>query len=60
MPNKYYLGDGVYVEWEFDYLTLTTENGLVTTNRIVLEPDVYAALVRYVDKLRKYTRQASQ
>ena len=44
--NKEYLGDGVYVE-EVAYkgcVQLTTENGLATTNTIVLEPEVLLAL----------------
>jgi hypothetical protein len=49
---KSYLGDGCYVEFDGYSLTLTTENGVSTTNIIVLEPEVYAALIAYVDRLR--------
>lgn len=49
---KVYLGDGAYVSFDGWGLSLTTENGLSTTNEIYLEPDVYAALVRFVDALR--------
>lgn len=45
---KGYLGDGVYVTVRRGTLVLTTENGLRVTNRIVLEPEVYAALLGYV------------
>lgn len=45
---KRYLGDGVYVEWSMESLVLTTENGIEVTNRIYLEPEVYAALVAFV------------
>jgi hypothetical protein len=31
---------------------LTTENGISVTNQIALEPEVYARLVEYVDRLR--------
>ena len=54
--GKVYLGDGVYVEvWQGD-LVLTTENGIETTNRIVLEAEVLDALLLYVHKLA--SRQA--
>lgn len=47
--NKQYLGDGVYIEYEYGYgFILTTENGIESTNRIVLEPEVYINFVRYV------------
>lgn len=49
---KSYLGDGAYVDFDGYALVLTTENGIRTTNRIVLEPEVYAALVRYVAGLK--------
>lgn len=49
--DKQYLGDGVYVAVDDGTatLTLTTENGLTTTNAIHLEPAVYLALERYVE-----------
>lgn len=49
---KTYLGDGCYVDFDGYSLTLTTENGVSTQNIIVLEPEVYAALVAFVDRLR--------
>lgn len=51
--TKQYLGDGVYVEVVPQLgLLLTTENGITVSNRIVLEPEVYTALVRYVEELK--------
>jgi hypothetical protein len=47
---KSYLGDGVYAEIERGEIVLTTEDGINTTNRIVLEPEVLAALLRYLVK----------
>ncbi len=53
MPNdidKAYIGDGVYVEPNrmVGGLTLTTENGDgIPTNRIVLEREVFHALIEY-------------
>jgi len=49
---KAYLGDGVYVEFDGYGLVLTTEDG-VTANRIVLESEVYQALVDYVERLKE-------
>ena len=46
--KKQYLGDSVYVESDGWMLTLTTENGMGASNTICLEPQVYAALLRYV------------
>ncbi len=51
MEMKRYLGDGAYVEWDGYALVLTAENGIAVTERVVLEPDVYDALVRFVDEL---------
>ncbi len=49
--TKTYLGDGAYVEFDGFALVLTTEDGVSVTNRIVLEPQVYDALRRYVETL---------
>lgn len=51
-PHKTYIGDGVYADFDDYSLILTTEDGLSTTNRIVLDPDVYLAFVAFVDRLR--------
>lgn len=50
---KAYLGDGAYVDFDGYSLILTAENGVSATDRIVLEPEVWAALVRYVEGLKK-------
>jgi hypothetical protein len=52
--EKEYLGDGVYVEYDGFGLVLTTEDGISTTNRIVLENEVYSSLVGYVGRLQKH------
>lgn len=53
--KKDYLGDGVYVDIYVDgeSILLTTENGIEVQNSIVLEPEVYDALLRWVDRVRK-------
>lgn len=48
MTSKTYLGDGVYAEMAGDHVVLTTEDGIEVTNRIYLEPEVLAELVRYL------------
>lgn len=50
---KAYLGDAVYVDYDGYGLVLTTEDGISTTNIIVLEPDIYDALTRYVESLKQ-------
>jgi hypothetical protein len=49
MKAKVYIGDAVYAEIdEHGILVLTTEDGIRATNTIVLEPDVWHALLDYV------------
>jgi hypothetical protein len=45
-----YLGDGVIVELRGDGVILTTSDGQHETNRIVLEPAVLSALLRFVEQ----------
>lgn len=51
--RKVYLGDGAYVEYDGSGLILTAENGVYATDKIYLEPDVYAALVAFVASLKR-------
>jgi len=51
--KKVYLGDSVYACLERGMICLTTENGYGPSNTIYLEPEVYQALTRYVDRLLK-------
>ncbi len=51
--HKHYLGDGAYsVLDRFGTLVLTTENGLATTNRIVLDHEVLDELERWLAWVR--------
>lgn len=51
MQGEMYIGDGVYVRFEQQGgLLLWTSNGLVTTNSICLEPEVWRALVEFVEQ----------
>jgi hypothetical protein len=54
MSTKDYLGDSVYVDIDkFGGVVLTTENGYGPSNIIVMEPAVYAALIRYVERMQE-------
>lgn len=48
MTTKSYLGDGAYAEWDGLGLTLTAENGIRATDRVVLEPSVLIELLRFL------------
>ncbi len=48
---KVYLGDGVYAQWyKWGEIILTTEDGVSTTNSIVLEPSVVNALLEFIER----------
>ncbi len=51
--NKTYLGDGVYVDFDGYSLQLTTENGISVSNTIIIEPDVWTALLTYRERIRR-------
>jgi hypothetical protein len=57
MEAKQYLGDGVYLTQEGLGVTLTTENGIEITNRIVLEPEVLTALFNVLSVEPRRKRQ---
>lgn len=50
---KTYLGDGAYVEFDGFAFVLTTENGIETTNTVVLEPEVLNCFLLFVDVVKK-------
>jgi len=51
--ERSYLGDGVYASFDGYHIVLETINGMSVTNRILLEPGVYASLTLYMEKLGK-------
>jgi len=53
MSTKAYLGDSVYVDVDNGMLKLTTDNGYGPSNTIYLEPEVYEALTRYVQRIKQ-------
>ncbi len=48
--DKDYLGDAVYADFDGHHIVLTVEDGERAYERISLDPDVYAALVRYASR----------
>lgn len=59
-PEKRYLGDSVYLDFDGYSLLLTTENGEGPSNTIILNPLVYKALVKYVDELNEEQEENGQ
>lgn len=58
MTEKKYLGDGAYLDWQPDgTLILTTENGIQTTNRIVLEPELVVRLESLIEERRRKVKE---
>jgi hypothetical protein len=51
--QRVYLGDSVYAALENGMIKLTTENGYGPSNTILLESEVYEALVRWVERLKR-------
>ena len=47
--GKRYLGDSVYAVIKYNQVVLTTENGICVTNHIVLNPEVWFELKRFVE-----------
>ena len=53
--NKTYIGDAVYAEIDdrTGDVTLTTEDGIKATNRIVLQTSSWAKLLEWYDRMAK-------
>jgi hypothetical protein len=47
-----YLGDGLYAEFDGWQIRLFAHSGVNSTNVVFLEPDVLAAFLRYVERLK--------
>ena len=58
-PDKRYLGDSVYANFDGYHVVLTTENGLPDdpSNQIALEPQVIDALNQYADYVKGFYEQ---
>lgn len=57
---KQYLGDSVYADFDGCMVILTTENGYGPSNTIALEPEVLAALNRYVEWVKTECSKVSR
>ena len=55
--HKDYLGDGVYAEVEQGMVRLSTNNGYGDHAVIFLEPEVFAALTRWWERVRRLEQQ---
>ena len=49
---KEYLGDGAYVDFDGFAIILTTEDGIDTTNSVVLEPGELDRFEKWLERLR--------
>ncbi len=49
MPGKTYIGDSVYAEFENGMIKLTTNNGVGDSNTILLEQEVFNALINFAN-----------
>ena len=49
---KEYLGDGAYVDFDGYSIILTTEDGISTTNSVVLDPGPLKQLEEWLERLR--------
>ena len=54
IDKKIYIGDGAYAEINnLGDLVLTTENGISVQNTVVIEPEAYPMLERFVEIIRE-------
>lgn len=58
--HKQYLGDAVYADFDGFGIILTTENGICASNTIYLEPEIVAALNRYVEWLKTQSHEQTK
>lgn len=56
-PWRRYLGDGVYADYDGEYIRLTTEDGIRVTNQIAIEGAVWTSLRDYVSWLKKEAKR---
>ncbi len=57
--HKDYLGDSVYADFDGYGIVLTTENGEGPSNTIFMEPEVIAALNRYLERIKQLREAAA-
>lgn len=57
---KAYLGDAVYAAWDGFHIVLTAENGKHVMERICLDAEVWANLLRYHERLQGLIQQQQE
>ena len=60
IPEKRYIGDAVYVQFDGYHVVLTTSDGIRNTNTISLEPSVITSFEEYMEDLRKAFKELSK
>jgi hypothetical protein len=55
--RRRYLGDGVFADFDGYQIVLTAEDGIQVTNRVYLDPGVFAALVKYQATLLDWIKE---
>jgi hypothetical protein len=55
-PSKQYLGDGVYLTVNAHEIILTTENGIIATNTVVMEHRDLIKLVELYNYAIRHTK----
>lgn len=53
---KDYIGDGVYVEFDGQGISLNANDPTNPTDSIYLEPEVCAGLMRFIKRIQKHDR----
>jgi ribosomal protein S27AE len=56
MPNKRYIGDGVYALHDGNHLIIETQDGIRVNNRIGLDDNVLDGLMKYLEYARDFYR----
>lgn len=51
--DRFYLGDGAYVEYDGYSYRIFTNNGVKDTNTVILEPDHMESLIAFVNRIKK-------
>ena len=54
LPNKRYIGDGVYAGYDGYQITIETSDGISVTNRIGLESNTLYGLNKYVEYTQEF------
>ena len=56
LPNKRYIGDGVYAVHDGNHLIIETQDGIWVKNRIELDDNVLNGLMKYLEYAKDFYR----